>query len=319
MKSAVRRAGAARRVGLPLLAGSLLLAISSTAQADPLADAPIGVLTLTVEVRGQGRHDAANGVEWHELAVARRLELTLPMVMMATAPVGFQTSPETQAVLAEQANAEPPDGFVEMQQAMDACNGDQQCLMLAGMEFARMMQEGKIEMPAPPMADNERFQHWMVDRRQVCATGRIAVDDAGQGVVISPPSPAAPFSYRRSGERRLPEALEPVIDKVCAAMIAIDTRDGSLDLAVPGFTVPVELTYTGNAFAGESGRSEIFVEGTTNGAQAGAVDLFEFPVDPEAGEMSGEREVEHLGTVTHAGGYGTTPVDATVTWRFVRD
>src|SRR3546814_18160730 len=83
--------------------------------------------------------------------------------------------------------------------------------MQAGTRFALLMQQGKMDKPAaPPMADNDRFHHWAVDRRAACATGVIAIDDEGQGVVISPPSPAAPFRYRRSGERRLPAALAPV-------------------------------------------------------------------------------------------------------------
>src|SRR3546814_15578712 len=79
-------------------------------------------------------------------------------------------------------------------------------------------------------------------------------------------------------------------------MLAIDTAEGTLDIAVPGFAVPVALTYSG-AFAGETGRSELFVEDTQNGVQAGAVDLFDFPVDPEASEMSGQREIERIGQV----------------------
>src|SRR3546814_9345708 len=118
------------------------------------------------------------------------------------------------------------------------------------------MQQGKMDKPAaPPMADNDRFHHWAVDRRAACATGVIAIDDEGQGVVISPPSPAAPFRYRRSGERRLPAELEPVIETVCSAMLAIDTAEGPLDIALPGFAVPVALTYSG-AFA-EIGRAHV--------------------------------------------------------------
>src|SRR3546814_10199960 len=94
------------------------------------------------------------------------------------------------------------------------------------------------------MANHDHFQHWAVDRSAACATGVIAIDDEGQGVVISPPSPAAPFRYRRSGERRLPAELDSVIEKVCSAMLAIDTAEGTLDIAVPGFAVPVELTYS---------------------------------------------------------------------------
>src|SRR3546814_18101804 len=97
---------------------------------------------------------------------------------------------------------------------------------------------------APPMADHDRFHHWAVDRRAACATGAIAIDDEGQGVVISPPSPAAPFRYRRSGERRLPAELDSVIEKVCSEMLAIDTAAGTLDIPAPGLALPDALTHT---------------------------------------------------------------------------
>src|SRR3546814_10865865 len=149
-------------------------------------------------------------VKWHELTVAGRLELQLPMVRMATAAVGFHTSPKTQAAQAEQSSAQSPAGLYEMQKAMETCQGDQQCLMQAGTRFALLMQQGKMDKPAaPPMADHDRFHHWAVDRRAACATGDIAIDDEGQGVVISTPSPAAPSHYRPTGRRRRPAAQAP--------------------------------------------------------------------------------------------------------------
>lgn len=305
-------------IAMPVLLASTDVAL---AQSDPFKNSPTGMLTVDVEVSGQGRHTSLNKVEWHEVNVSRRLQLQMPMVRVGTAPVGFSASPKTKAAQAAQANAQPPAGFAEMEKAMQACGGNQQCLMQNGMKYGRLMQAGKIDKPvAAPMADKDRFHHWAVDRRKTCATGVIAVNDKGYGVEISPPNPSAPFNYRRSGERKLPADLAPVIDKVCSAMIAIDTAERSLDIAIPGFTVPVRLIYSGSgAFTGESGTSTIFVEGTKHGAQVGTVDLFDFSVDPEAKQMSGKRKVDRIGQVTHAGGYGVTPVHATVTWSFVRN
>ncbi len=274
------------------------------------------MLTFTIEVEGQGRHTARNKVEWHELNVSRRVQLEMPMVRIGTAPGGFRTSPKAQAI--EQAAAKPPAGVAEMGKAMEACKGDQQCMMQVGMKFGRLMQQGKMEKPtAPSLGKMDRFHHWMADRRRPCASGSIVIDDKGYGVEISPPKPAAPFNYRRTGERKLPAELEPVIEQVCAATLAIDTVDGSVDIAVSGPFVPVKVTYTG-AFASETGRSVLFVEDAKHGVQVGAVDLFDFPVDSASKSMSGQRQIEKMGQVTHAGGYGTTPVRATVKWTFVR-
>src|SRR3546814_15525687 len=101
------------------------------------------------------------------------------------------------------------------------------------------MQQGKMDKPAaPPMADNDRFHHWAVDRRAACATGVIAIDDEGQGVVISRPSPAAPFRYRRSGERRLPAELARGVEEVWSAMPASHTGDGTRDIPATAHAVP---------------------------------------------------------------------------------
>ncbi len=293
---------------------------AALAQPDPFANAPTGTLTINIEIDGSNKHVAANKVEWHELNVARRLQLEMPMVRVATAPVGFRTSPKAQAALAQQANAQPPAGMAEMQKAMDACKGNQQCLMESGMKFARMMRDGAMQKPAgPAMAEKDRFHHWTTDRRRPCASGTITIDEKGNGMAISPPKPAAPFNYRRVGEVRLPAELEPIIEKVCAATLAIDTKDRTLDIGIPGLTVPVKLKYSGNAFSTENGRAVVMVEGVKNGVQVGAFDLFDFPVDPSAKLMTGSRVVERVGQVGHAGGYGVAPVRATVTWRFARN
>ena len=298
-------------------AGLLVAQVTAApGQPDPFKNSPTGTLTLTLDVEGPGRHTNKNKVEWHELNVKRRLQLEFPMVRVGTAPVGFKTSPKAQGI--EQAAATPPAGVAEMNKAMEACKGDQQCMMQTGMKFGRMMQQGKMEKPAAPSVGKmDRFHHWMTDRRRPCASGSIVVDDNGHGMVISPPNPAAPFKYRRTGERKLPAELESVIEQACAATLAIDTVDGSADIGVSGPRVPVKLTYTG-AFASETGRSVLFIEDTKNGVQVGAVDLFDFPVDPAARTIGGERRVEKIGQVTHAGGYGTAPVHAQVKWTFVR-
>jgi hypothetical protein len=302
-------------VALGLFAGTL-----GHAQPDPFKTSPTGTLTIAIEVDGYNKHVNPNKVEWHELNVARRVRLELPMVRMGTAPAGFRTSAKSQAALAQEASAKPPAGVMEMQKAMQACNGDQQCMMQTGMKYGRMMQEGKMEKPmGPSMADKDRFHHWTTDRRRPCASGTITIDEKGNGMVISPPNPAAPFNYRRFGEVRLPAELAPIIEKVCAATLAIDTKDRTLDIGISGLAVPVKLTYSGNAFSTESGRAVVMVEGVKNGVQVGAFDLFDFPVDPSAKLLTGTRVVEKVGQVTHAGGYGVAPVRAKVSWTFERN
>src|SRR3546814_17808150 len=93
-------------------------------------------LTVTVEVHGRSRHVAPNKVEWHELTVARRLELQLPMVRMATAAVGFHTSPKTQAAQAVQSRAQSPAGLHEMQKALEPLQGEHPVLLPAGPRVA---------------------------------------------------------------------------------------------------------------------------------------------------------------------------------------
>lgn len=303
--------------GMFVSAGVLAHAMHAAAQPDPFRNSPTGTLTITIDVDGYSKHVATNKVEWRELNVARRVRLEMPMVRVGTAPVGFRTSAKSQAAMAQQANAQPPAGMAEMQKAMEACKGNQQCLMENGMKFGRMMQEGRMEKPVgPSMADKDRFHHWAADRRRPCASGSITIDEKGNGMVISPPNPVAPFNYRRFGEVKLPAELEPIIEKVCAATLAIDTKERTLDIGISGLAVPVKLTYSGNAFSTETGRAVVMVEGVKNGVQVGAFDLFDFPIDPSAQLMTGTRVVESVGEVTHAGGYGTAPVRAKVTWSF---
>ncbi len=312
-----RKVSGMRLQGFALLSIFMFVSADAFAQPDPFKNSPTGTLTITIDVDGTNKHVAKNKVEWHELNVARRVRLEMPMVRVGTAPAGFRTSAKSQTAKAQEANAQQPAGMAEMQKAMEACKGNQQCLIENGMKFGRMMQEGKMQMPAgPSMAEKDRFHHWMTDRRKACASGTISIDEKGNGMVISPPNPVAPFNYRRFGEVKLPAELEPIIEKVCAATLAIDTKDRTLDIGISGLAVPVKLTYSGNAFSTESGRAVVMVEGIKNGVQVGAFDLFDFPVDPSAKLMTGTRVVEKVGEVTHAGGYGTAPVRAKVTWSF---
>lgn len=293
------------------------LSVAVQAQNDPFKNSPTGKLTISITVEGQSRHTAPNKVEWRELSVARRLMIELPMVRVATAPTGFRTSPKFKAAFEEM--SQPSASVEEMGKAGEACKGDLQCMIQAGMKLGRAMQQGRSDRPrANPLGNLERFHHWMVDRRHACASGSVVIDDKGHGVSISPPAPAKPFSYRRTGERKLPADLDAVIEQACAATLAIDTADHTLDIAVSGPFIPVKVAYTG-PFASDSGRSVPFVEGARHGHQVGTIDLLNFPVDPADKSMSGERQVERIGQVTHAGGYGVTPVRATVKWTFVKN
>lgn len=248
---------------LPAMTTLLAAPQPAPAESDPFVAMPTGTLTVTVELRGLGRPDNPNGVEWHALTVFRRLALELPMLVVTRGSLGLAMSSKTEALKAEQEATMPPPAAAlveiqgEIQKERDAWEDDQQCLSKAGMRIVLLMQEGKMEIPEPPgFFDNERFEHRMVNHRRTCAGGGVTIADEGawRGDLAAGPGRA----LQRQGTSR--PARKP-----------------------------------------------------------GAIDLFEFPVDPAARGISGEREVGRIGQVMHAGGYGTTPLGARITWRFVRD
>lgn len=78
----------------PSLFVASFLAISPTfaqeAEPDALADARTGRLFLRIDLKGSGRRDLSNKVEWYRLTASRKLELEIAMVepSKAVAPSG---------------------------------------------------------------------------------------------------------------------------------------------------------------------------------------------------------------------------------------
>lgn len=193
---------------------------------------------------------------------------------------------------------------------MKNCDGDEACQRRAAAGFA-------VQMMASPKAqgsmklDDRRYQNWIVDRRGACAKGTVAVADEGDGVNIAPPSPAAPYRFKRTGGLTLPVESTAVIEKICQADVSIDTRSNRLSLRLAGFDFPTPVTLQGQSFTSE--KSVPFLEG------AGKIEILDQPVDSDGKSGAGSERLATLGSVSHNSGATVAPVSGVLAWRFVRN
>ena len=272
---------------------------------DPFADAPTGRLSISVELKGSGRRDLPNKVEWSRLKVDRRLEVELAMLVpgASTAPavkVGGITSDDVQA----------PAGLQAIGNAVALCGEDEACRVQTVMAIGQRL-KGNPGALGTLKQDDTRYENWIPDRRGVCGSGSITVEDEGDGVNIAPPAPAAPYRFRRSGRLTLPVETEAVVEKLCRAIVTIDRQAGLLSLRVAAGTIPVSVRLEGQAFTSET--SVPFREGT------GELEIFDQKIDPQGKSWQGNGRIEKAGSVSHNSGSVVAPVAATITWRFVRD
>ena len=299
----------------PFAAAALILSISvgmSVGSAfsqekmrDPYANAPTGRLSISVELKGSGRRDLPNKVEWSRLKVSRRLEVELAMLVpgASTAPavkVGGITSDDVQA----------PAGVEAIGKAVAACGEDEACRARTMMAIGQRL-KGNPDALGTLKQDDTRYENWIPDHRGVCATGAITVDDEGDGVNIAPPAPAAPYRFRRSGRLTLPVETEAVVEKLCHAVVTIDRQAGLLSLRVAAGPIPVPVRLEGQAFTSET--SVPFREGS------GELEIFDQKIDPQAKSWQGNGGIEKAGSVSHNSGSVVAPVAAMIIWRFVRD
>jgi hypothetical protein len=280
-------------------------AFSQEKMRDPYAKAPTGRLSISVELRGAGRHDLPNKVEWSRLKVDRKLEVELAMLVpgASAAPavkVGGITSNDVQA----------PSGMEAIGKAVAACGEDEACRARTMMAIGQRLKDNPGALGSLKQ-DDTRYENWIPDRRGVCATGAITVEDEGDGVNIAPPAPAAPYRFRRSGRLTLPVATEAVIEKICHAVVTIDRQAGLLSLRLAAGTIPVPVRLEGQAFTSET--SVPFREG------AGELEILDQKINPQGKSWQGTGRVEKAGSVSHNSGSVVAPVAATITWRFVRD
>jgi len=290
-----------------LAALSSLPAGSASAQApqDPFAGAPTGRLYVTLELKGSGRRDLPNKVEWSRLTTSRKLELELALVMP-----GPTLSPALPVGGSDESGASLPPVFGAMAKAMKDCEGDEACEKRAAAAFGMQMMANPKALASTKL-DTTRYENWIADRRGACAKGTVVVDDEGDGVNIAPPSPAAPYRFKRTGRLALPVEAAAVVEKICSATLTIDRQKNLLSLRLGGFDFPTPVQLSGQAFTRE--KSTPFLEGGR------PIELLDQPLDSGAKEGSGSERLAKLGSVSHNSVSTVASVDGSLTWRFVRD
>lgn len=271
----------------------------------PAPPAPTGRLFITVDLKGSGRKDLSNKVEWYRLTASRKLELELAMYMPMKSP-----APMIKVGGVDQSNAPMPSGMAAMKDAVEACKGDQACERQAATTIMQKMMASPGGLGAM-QPDNTRFQNWVADRRGPCATGMLTVEDEGDGMNISPPAAAKPYKFQRTGKLDLSGQAMNVLDKACQAEISVDLQKGLLSLRVNGLNIPVPVQMSGQAYTKEN--SVLFLEGRSK------FELFDQPITVDEATWSGQGRFENVGSVSHNSGQTVAAMTGTLTWRFVRD
>lgn len=275
-------------------------ALAQEAEPDALAEARTGRLLLSIDLKGSGRKDLSNKVEWYRLTAGRKLELEIAMVEPSKA-----TAPSVPVGGASLNNVPMPSGMEAMAQAMKACNGNEACQRKAATAFGQQMMAnpGAFSM----RMDDTRFENWMVDYRKPCAKGSLSVDDVGDGVNISPPSPAAPYRFKRVGRLELPIANKSALEKACQVELSVDRKSGLLSLRIASLGVSVPVQLSGDVFTRET--AVPFVEG-------GKIELTDQAIDPKVDSWKGEARLEKVGSASHNSGSTVAPLSGTIGWRF---
>ncbi len=292
-------------LALSCLAASLFVLLPAPKAQDAFAGAATGTLWLEIELSGSGRIDLPNGVEWAALDARRSLSLQLRLVDVGNS--GVPIVPVAGVGGAEGANPLTVAGLEEMEAAMAACNGDQACLMMTSMRFSQQMMV--VGQAFADTLESERFGNWSAMRTGDCASGTMSVRDLGQGVIISPPNPAAPYRFQRVGLIDLPAGLDAIREAVCSAELTHDTQSSLVSLRLPTGGLMVPVTLTGHAFTDET--SVPLIEGQR------LLELLDQPVTD--GVLGGQITLEQLGSASHNSGQVSAPLRATITWHFQPD
>jgi hypothetical protein len=271
---------------------------------DPFAKAPKGRLFLTLEMKGSGRKDLSNKVEWYRLTASRKLELELAMVMPVPA-----AAPVVKVGGIDKDNVPMSSGMEAMKKAIDACKGDRGCEMQAAMRLSPQMLANPQAFS--PHQNEGRFENWVASKGGSCAKGTALVDDEGDGMNISPPSPARPYKFQRTGKLDLPSQDAAVMDKVCQAELSVDREKGLVSLRLSEFAFAVPVSFRGQAFAVQ--KTTPLLEG------ARKLELLDQHVDLDAVQWEGKASFDKVGVATHNSGSTAAPLNAQMTWKFVRE
>lgn len=299
-----RFTGIAAAIGALLVAGLTAQPAAAQGTRDPFAKAPTGRLFITIELSGTGRRDLPNKVEWSRLKVARKLNVELAMLIPGPSP-----APAVKVGGATKDSAQLPSGMQVIANAMQACGEDENCKRQAMMKIGQQLQANPQALGQLKM-DDTRYENWVSDRRGTCATGALTVEDEGDGFNIAPPSPAAPYRFKRIGKLNLPAESAALAECICRAAVTVDRQAGLLSLRLPAAGIPIPVHLEGQAFTKET--SVPFLEGK------GELEVLDQTIDPQAKSAQGGARVEKAGSVSHNSDSVTAPVSATITWRFVR-
>lgn len=278
---------------------------SAQSPQDLFPGAPTGRLYITLELKGSGRKDLPNKVEWSRLTTSRKIELELAMVVPGPA-----VSPAVPVGNSDPSTAGMPPGMAAMAKAVKDCGEDEGCQKRAIAAFTAQMMANPKAMGTTKL-DTKRYENWVADRRGACAKGNVLIEDEGDGVNIAPPSPAAPYRFKRTGRLALPVETSAVVEKICDATIAIDTQSNLLSIRLGTFDFQTPVQLQGQAFTKE--KSVPFLEG------ASRIELLDQPFNVETKEGAGTRRLPKLGSVSHNSGSTIASVEGNLTWRFVRN
>ncbi|MBF9195162.1 hypothetical protein [Microvirga terrestris] len=284
---------------------SLWTAGAQEMKRDHFAGAPKGRLFLTIDLKGSGRKDLPNKVEWYRLTSSRKLELELAMLVPVKSP-----TPIVKVGGIDKNNAPMAPGMAAMAKVLEPCKGDQECQRKAMMSFGQQMMANPQAMGSMKQ-DDTRFENWMADHRGPCATGTLVVQDEGDGMNISPPDPVKPYRFKRTGRLELSNQDREFMDKVCQVEISVDRQAGLLSLRLKGLNIPVPVQMSGQAYTSE--KSVLFLEGQSE------FEVLDQNIDISSPSWTGQSRFEKAGIVSHNSGQTVAPMTGTLTWRFVRD
>ena len=284
---------------------SALFLVGQASAAAP--DSPAGHLHVTLQLAGTARNHFPNGIEWAGLTISRSMSVDLAMTMPQAV-----TGPGLALGGVEPGQAPLPTGMATIAQAMEACGEDEACRMKSMMSIGKQLQADAQALGALE-GDKTRYETWTSARGDVCASGNISVADAGDGVSFVPPDPAGKYHFERIGgvEIRATAADANSVEALCVAVLAVDRKLGLASLRLPagGIVVPVHLT--GQSFTSE--KQVEFLEG------AERIEVIDQPIDVRSRTWGGQTALADVGSVSHNSGQVVVPVNARITWEFVRD
>lgn len=158
--------------------------------------------------------------------------------------------------------AGPPNEIEEMQKAVEACKGDQQCLMAVGMKMAGGM--GGKGAASPMAIAMNRYATWTTHGqlgRNCFSGGRALVRESYTQVALDPQEghvELATGHWTVEGSGSVPAAGS--IGELCNSQVVIDTKGGTYDLLLE-LNPELELRTSGDR--GPETRTERLLEGAT--------------------------------------------------------